>query len=412
MWRASSRAIRLGQNIRPIDALPRSSGLFIHGSVSLEQVALAPPVEWTLIRPGGRRDHRRAVAFAAASKDGAKRLSASDRDVESMKYGLRLPSYALGKDTATLTVMGEYLRKAEDLGFDYAMTIDHLLVTPPVYACTWLEPIALLSALAGVTRTIKLGTMVLVLPLRNPIHFAKEWATFDVLASGRSVLGVGVGWDHKEFELMQVPHNQRGARMDEMIELLLELWNRNDVTFRGRHFNVENVTVEPKPLQRPRPEIWMGGGTQSRDRPGVKSNVESVLRRIAKYADTWIPHASATADAARSDWDRLQKLATDYGRDPRAIGRVYSNFIWVLKKGEPFETAALHFSVFSGMSQDYWRSYYLIGTTDEIVDRICESVASPDNGVNAIILNPANWSLEQLDLIARDVLPKVTQAKG
>ena len=95
--------------------------------------------------------------------------------------------------------MGRYLRRAEDLGFDSALSIDHLLLTPPACACTWLEPIALLSALAGVTRTIKLGTMVLVVPLRNPVYFAKEWATLDLLSGGRSILGVGVGWHEEKF---------------------------------------------------------------------------------------------------------------------------------------------------------------------------------------------------------------------
>ena len=91
-----------------------------------------------------------------------------------MKYGLRIPSFALGPKTATLDAMGRYLRRAEDLTFEAAVTIDHLLLTPPAYATTWLEPIAMLSALAGVTRTLRLGTMVLVLPLRNPVYFAKE----------------------------------------------------------------------------------------------------------------------------------------------------------------------------------------------------------------------------------------------
>ena len=103
-----------------------------------------------------------------------------------MKFGLRIPSFALGPRTASLAEMGAYLRRAEDLGFDSAVTIDHLLLTPPAYACTWLEPMTLLSALAGVTRTIRLGTMVLVLPLRNPVYFAKEWATLDLLSGGRS----------------------------------------------------------------------------------------------------------------------------------------------------------------------------------------------------------------------------------
>ena len=132
-----------------------------------------------------------------------------------VKFGLRIPSFALGPRTATLADMGAYLRRAEDLGFDCAVSIDHLLLTPPAYACTWLEPVALLSALAGVTRTMRLGTMVLVLPLRNPAYFAKEWATLDLLSGGRTILGVGVGWHEEEFALMGVPHRERRDSSDE-----------------------------------------------------------------------------------------------------------------------------------------------------------------------------------------------------
>tara|TARA_A100001037_G_scaffold57695_1_gene49851 strand:+ start:15543 stop:15860 length:318 start_codon:yes stop_codon:yes gene_type:complete len=105
-----------------------------------------------------------------------------------MKYGLRIPSFALGPETASLQQMGAYLRRAEDLGFEAAFSIDHLLLTPPAYACTWLEALSMLSALTGVTRIINLGTLVLVLPLGNPAYFAKEWATLDTLSGGRSIL--------------------------------------------------------------------------------------------------------------------------------------------------------------------------------------------------------------------------------
>src|SRR3989442_829035 len=125
-----------------------------------------------------------------------------------MRFGLRLPTFALGPRTASLAAMGRYLRRAEALGFEAAVTIDHLLTTPPAYACTWLEPIALLAALAGVTERIRLGTMVLVLPLRNPVPFAKEWATLDLLSRGRSILGIGVGWHAEEVALIAVPYRQ------------------------------------------------------------------------------------------------------------------------------------------------------------------------------------------------------------
>src|SRR5689334_20403188 len=294
-----------------------------------------------------------------------------------MRYGLRIPSFALGPKTATLDAMGRYLRRAEDLKFEAAVSIDHLLLTPPAYATTWLEPLTTLAALAGVTRTIRLGTMVLVLPLRNPAYFAKEWATLDVLSAGRSILGIGVGWHEDEFELMGVPYKERGPRMNEAIEAIRALWAGDDVTYHGRFYQFDHLNIDP------------------------------VLRRIAKYADTWVPHSSATPEMVKGDWDKVQRFAREAGRDPAKIGRVYSNFVWVLKPGEKPESAIPHFSVYSGMDLEYWKTYYLLGTAEEVAERISARIAALDHGVDWVVLNPLNWQLEQLELIAGEVLPRV-----
>jgi alkanesulfonate monooxygenase len=328
-----------------------------------------------------------------------------------VKHGLRIPSFALGPRTASLQTMGEYLRRAEDLGFESAVTIDHLLLTPPAYACTWLEAMTTLAALAGVTRTIRLGTMVLVLPLRNPVYFAKEWATLDVLTGGRTILGLGVGWHEEEFALMGVPYRERGPRTSEAIEVLKALWAGDDVTYQGRFYRFRNLTIDPKPVQTPHPPIWLGGGTQPSEKVYGQTvpDIGPVLRRIARYADTWVPHSSATPAMVKDDWARVQAFAREYGRDPARIGRVYSNFVWVLKPGERPESAAPRFKVYSGMDLDYWRTYYLLGTAQEVADRISARIAALDGGVDQIVLNPLDWSLEQLELIAGEVLPRVVR---
>ena len=326
-----------------------------------------------------------------------------------MKFGLRIPSFALGPKTATLAEMGAYLRRAEDLGFESAVSIDHLLLTPPAYACTWLEPLALLAALAGVTRTIRLGTMVLVLPLRNPVYFAKEWATLDLLSGGRSILGIGVGWHEEEFALMNVPYRERGPRMNEAIELVRALWAGDRVTYEGKFYQVRDLTIDPKPARKGGPPIWMGGGTQPSEKiyGQTVAKIDPVVRRIARYADTWVPHSSSTPEMVKGDWEKVQRFARELGRDPKKIGRVYSNFVWVLKKGEKPESAIPHFSVYSGMDLDYWKTYYLLGTADEIAARISARIAALDGGVDQIVLNPLDWSHEQIELIARDVLQRL-----
>jgi alkanesulfonate monooxygenase len=326
-----------------------------------------------------------------------------------MRYGLRLPSFALGPRTATLAEMGAYLRRAEDLGFDVAVSIDHLLLTPPAYACTWLEPMTLLAALAGVTRTIKLGTMVLVLPLRNPVYFAKEWATLDLLAGGRTILGIGVGWHEAEFTLMGVPHRERGRRTEECLEIVQALWAGDDVTYEGRYYRFRHLTIDPKPLQTPHPPIWIGGGTQPSEQVYHQTvrNIDPVLRRIARYADVWVPHSSATPAMVREDWEKVQRFARELGRDPQGIGRVYSNFVWVLRRGERPESAAPYFKTYSGMDLDYWKTYYLLGEAEEVAERIRARVDALDAGVDHIVLNPLTWDPGQLELLAGEVLPAV-----
>ncbi len=326
-----------------------------------------------------------------------------------MKVGLRLPSFALGADTASLEQMGAYLRRAEDLGFETAMLIDHLLVAPPAYRVAWLEPVSLLAALAGVTRTIRLGTMVLVLPFRDPVALAKEWATLDVLSGGRTILGVGVGWNREEFEALRIPYRERGRRTTEMLEAITMLWAGDDVSFEGQHYRFEHVTLEPKPTQRPHPPIWIGGGTQPSEKLYAQQvdTIQPVLRRIARYADAWVPHSSATAEMVAGDWAAIRGYMAELGRDPDAMGRVYSNFVHVLAPGERPESAAAKFRVYSGMDLDYWQQFYLLGEAEALAERIRGKVEAL-GGVDHLILNPLDWDPGALEVLAERVLPLVT----
>ena len=325
-----------------------------------------------------------------------------------MRYGLRLPSYALGERTAGLQEMGAYLRRAEDLGFDSAMLIDHLLIAPPAYRVAWLEPVSLLSALAGVTRTIRLGTLVIVLPFRDPVAFAKEWATLDLLSGGRSILGVGVGWNKQEFAALRIPIQERGRRMNEMLEAITALWAGDDVSYEGTYYRFEHLTIEPKPAQQPHPPIWIGGGTQPSEKiygEGVDT-ITPVLRRIAKYAESWVPHSSATAEMVTGDWARIREFMAAFGRDPESMGRVYSNFVHILQPGEKPESAAAKFSVYSGMDLPYWQEFYLLGEAEAVAERIRGKIEAL-GGVDDLILNPLDWDPASIELLAERVLPLV-----
>jgi probable F420-dependent oxidoreductase len=328
-----------------------------------------------------------------------------------LRFGLRLPSFALGPETASLDAMGAYLRRAEDLGFGSALLIDHLLTAPPAYRVTWLEPITLLAALSGVTRTMRLGTLVLVLPFRDPVLLAKEWATLDVLSGGRTILGVGVGWHEGEFEALRIPRRERGRRMDELLDALTVLWSGEPASHRGRYYAFEDLVIEPQPVQRPHPPIWIGGGTQPHERIYAQQvdTVRPVLERIARYADAWVPHSSATAEMVRVDWDVVQEAMVRIGRHPDTMSRVYSNFVHVLGPGEPPESAAARFERFSGMDLEYWQSHYLLGEAEPLAERIRGKIGAM-GGVDEVILNPLDWDVGMLERLASEVLPLVDEA--
>jgi alkanesulfonate monooxygenase SsuD/methylene tetrahydromethanopterin reductase-like flavin-dependent oxidoreductase (luciferase family) len=167
---------------------------------------------------------------------------------------------------------------------------------------------------------------------------------------------------------------------------------------------VDDVTLLPRPTQQPHPPIWMGGGTQPSEKiyGQTVNTISPVLKRIARYAKTWVPHSSATAEMVARDWEELSGYMVAYGRDPSEMSRVYSNFIHVLRPGQ--DPA---FSRYSGMDLPYWQEFYLLGEAEPLAERIRGKVAAL-GGVDHLVLNPLTWDVETLEVLATEVLPLVT----
>lgn len=207
---------------------------------------------------------------------------------------------------------------------------------------------------------------------------------------------------------MGVPQKERGRRMDEMLEAVTALWAGDNVTYQGKYYQFRNLTIDPKPAQRPHPPIWMGGGSQPFEKVygQTVTNIDPVLRRIARYADTWVPHSSATPEMVRGDWEKLLTFSARVGRKT-PLTTVYSNFVYVLRKGERPDAAAPHFKTFSGMDLDYWRAYYLLGEAEELVERIRARIEAL-GGMDWVVLNPLSFDIGQLERLASEVLPRLS----
>ena len=151
-----------------------------------------------------------------------------------------------------------------------------------------LEPMTFLSYIAGRLRKMKFGTSTLVLPTRNPVVLAKELATLDFLSQGRLFPAIGLGGEGSmDLQAVGVDHRTRAGRADEMIMLMRRLWREENVTFSGKYFSLEGVTVMPRPWQKQGPPIWIGGRS------------EAALRRTGRLGDGWLVSSVSPSEVAQ-----------------------------------------------------------------------------------------------------------------
>jgi alkanesulfonate monooxygenase SsuD/methylene tetrahydromethanopterin reductase-like flavin-dependent oxidoreductase (luciferase family) len=174
----------------------------------------------------------------------------------------------------------EEVVRGEELGFDSVWMEEHHAVVDHY----WPSPLTVLAGFATRTSRVTLGTDILVAPFYHPVRLAEDVALLDVMSNGRAVLGIAIGYKPDEFALYDTPLAQRGARLEEQLAIVKGLWAEDAFTFRGKFYTVEG-TLEPKPVSKPRPPVWIGGWG------------ELTLKRAATLADNWIP--GPTADLAR-----------------------------------------------------------------------------------------------------------------
>jgi probable F420-dependent oxidoreductase len=233
-----------------------------------------------------------------------------------MHFGVALPHFSrLASREAVVTLA----REAEALGYESLWTTDHVLMAadqPEPYG-TILEAAITLGYVAALTERIRLGTSVIVLPQREPVLVAKQAATLDVLSNGRMILGVGAGWNEREFGYLGASFHDRGRRLDEYIQALRTLWSEPDPRFDGKFVHLADVSFQPRPVQAGGPPIWLGGGSRA------------ALRRAATLCDGW--HAvGVTVEEFAAGMETIRALAgerTVVGsvRLRAAVGRTLAN---------------------------------------------------------------------------------------
>lgn len=324
-----------------------------------------------------------------------------------MRFGVYLPSFAwadLGFEQ--IRRLREFARRAEALGFESLWVAEHLLTAPGLYGVPWLSPIPVLAHVAAVTERIKLGTGILILPLRHPVQLARDLETLIYLSEDRFLLGIGAGWDAHEFEVCGVPLRERGGRTDEVLAILRRLFTERDVSHQGKYYQFDRVTIEPLPPRMP--DVWVAGGSKvvtelSPDKPFI---VPSVLKRIAG-ADVWMARAAGTQQMVKDDWQQITDYCRQIGRDPATLTFAHINFTHLVEGDDREKVLATQRPLIERMmgthrSFEHLQQCYLLGTTAEIVERIRDLERA---GLQYLLLGTVDYDVEQLDRWAADILP-------
>lgn len=261
--------------------------------------------------------------------------------------------------------------EVERYGFDSIWVSEHILFHGPVF-----EALTMLSFYAAQAPKLTLGTAVYLMPLRHPTITAKTAGTLDLLSNGRLILGIGVGGEYvKEFEACAIPIKQRGGRTDEGIAVVKKLWSEDHVSYSGRYYQLNDVTMEPKPARKGGPPIWVAGRS------------DAAITRAAKLGDGYLPYLFTT-ERYKSSLSKVREIAFAAGRNPADVAAGHYLFFCIAdSKDEARKIAGDQLTLqYNQAFHNLIDRFVAFGTAEECAETIQKFV---DGGARNIILIPA-----------------------
>jgi alkanesulfonate monooxygenase SsuD/methylene tetrahydromethanopterin reductase-like flavin-dependent oxidoreductase (luciferase family) len=293
---------------------------------------------------------------------------------------------------------------------DASGVFESIWVGDSLFAKPRLESLVLLSAIAARTRRVRLGTCCLsTFPLRDPIFLAAQWAALDHVSHGRMILGACIGGSlpretaEAEFAPFRVKLNERAARLEEGITILRRLWTEERVNHEGRFYRFRDLTLEPKPVQKPCPPIWIA--TNPKPELAPPHVTERALRRVGLVADGWMTDNTPVARFAER-WKLIRRVARDAGRPVEAVESALHLMVNINEdRSAAFEEALKFLQAYYGprMTREYVEGWLAYGSPAAVVEKISAYV---DAGCTTPILRFAAWDQKgQLARALAHVMP-------
>ena len=311
---------------------------------------------------------------------------------KTVTFGIAMRNFQTYPELPDAAALIDYGVRMEELGYESLWVWDHILLgVDPHFPI--IDSLTLLTAVAARTKTIKLGTGILVLPLRNPVVLAKTLSSMDQISNGRLVLGMASGWYKREFDAVGIDFHKRGKIMDQNLEILTRLWTEDMVEAEYPPHNLRNAVMFPKPVQRPRPTILIGG------------YVDRVLKRAAVKGDGWLTYFYKP-ESFLADWAKIRNFAEEAGKDPDSLISVNQLPIMVGPRDKvegPMNEWLNTEWDFASWSQSTTESA-IMGTPEECAEQLQAHI---DTGLDRIIFVPYKYQTEQVEIIAREIIPKL-----
>ena len=306
-----------------------------------------------------------------------------------MRFGVVLDVTASYADWDTFLNIAE---ESERLGYDSLWVSDHFI--SPSGRPHGLEAWTVLSALASSTRKIRLGTYVLCNQFRHPSLLAKMASTLDNISKGRLDLGMGAGWiksEHVSFGFGWHKHKVRIERLEEAVKIIKRLWTEDEVTHNGKHFKLKDARLEPKPMQKPCPPIWIGGDSLA------------IKRIVAEIGDGWIPVLPTPGQLAQGVKE-IEAQMRELGRDPKRLHVAYGGSCCALIAENEELVKELAEPLIRSMGKPLEELTCLIGTPEQCMQKVeLYQKARAQEIVAGFYDFP---SLDGLRLFAKTVIPR------
>jgi len=299
--------------------------------------------------------------------------------------GIALPQYLTDQEKS-IALIRNFAVRAEALGFDSLWLLEGIVARTPT-----LEPISLLSYAAALTDRIRLGVAVIVLTLRNPLQLAKSLATLDRLSSGRVTAGVGLGGRNHE-AVFGYSSEHRVTRFTEMLQVMRLLWQEKAASFNGRFWQFENLPMEPKPLQQPGVPVWFG------------ARAEAAVRRAVRLGDGFMGAGSASSEEFIRQLGWIGQYLAEFERAPETFPISKRVYIAVDDDRNRAESRLREWFQGHYGNPDLAAKVSVWGSRQECLDRLGELV---DAGVQHLMLNPVFDEMEQMEILAKEIVPKI-----